>query len=86
MLQLEHLRRLCQRGVYKAAIEGCVLIDPRVGKLVIGQDLMAGYIGQDGVHYQLYLSESVVLRLDEHGLFAPLLPTNATQKMGPSSC
>ena len=65
MLQLEHLRRLCQRGVYKAPIEGGVLVDPRVGKLIIGQDLMAGYIGQDGVHYQLYLTESVVLRLDE---------------------
>jgi uncharacterized linocin/CFP29 family protein len=65
MLQLEHLRRLCQRGVHKAPIEGCVLIDPRVGKLIVGQDLMAGYIGQNGVHYQLYLSESVVLRLDE---------------------
>jgi uncharacterized linocin/CFP29 family protein len=64
-LQLEHLRRLCQRGVYKAAIEGGVLVDPRVGKLIIGQDLMAGYIGQDGVHYQLYVTESVVLRLDE---------------------
>jgi uncharacterized linocin/CFP29 family protein len=65
MLQLEHLRRLCQRGVYKAPIEGCVLVDPRVGRLIIGQDLMAGYISQDGVHYQLYVSESVVLRLDE---------------------
>jgi uncharacterized linocin/CFP29 family protein len=65
MLQLEHLRRLCQRGVYKAPITGGVLVDPRVGKLIIGQDLMAGYIGQDGVHYQLYVSESVVLRLDE---------------------
>jgi uncharacterized linocin/CFP29 family protein len=65
MLQLEHLRRLCQLGVHKAPIEGCVLIDPRVGKLIVGQDLMAGYIGQNGVHYQLYLSESVVLRLDE---------------------
>jgi uncharacterized linocin/CFP29 family protein len=65
MLQLEHLRRLCQRGVYKAAIEGGVLVDPRVGKLIIGQDLMAGYIGQDGVHYQLYVTESAVLRLDE---------------------
>jgi uncharacterized linocin/CFP29 family protein len=65
MLQLEHLRRLCQRRVYKAAIEGGVLVDPRVGKLIIGQDLMAGYIGQDGVHYALYVTESVVLRLDE---------------------
>jgi uncharacterized linocin/CFP29 family protein len=65
MLQLEHLRRLCQLGVYKAPIQGGVLVDPRVGKLILGQDLMAGYIGQDGVHYQLYVSESVVLRLDE---------------------
>jgi uncharacterized linocin/CFP29 family protein len=65
MLQLEHLRRLCQRGVYKALIQGGVLVDPRVGKLIIGQDLMAGYMSQDGVHYHLYVSESVVLRLDE---------------------
>lgn len=65
MLQLEHLWRLCQRGVYKAPIEGGVLVDPRVGKLVIGQDLMAGYIGHDGVHYQLYVSESMVFKLEE---------------------
>jgi uncharacterized linocin/CFP29 family protein len=65
MLQLEHLRRLCQRGVYKAPIEGGVLVDPRVGRLVIGQDLMAGYANQDGVHCHLYLSESIVLMLEE---------------------
>jgi uncharacterized linocin/CFP29 family protein len=65
MLQLEHLRRLCQRGVYKAPIEGGVLVDPRVGRLVIGQDVMAGYASQDGVHCHLYLSESIVLMLEE---------------------
>lgn len=65
MLQLEHLRRLCQHGVYKAPIEGGVLVDPRVGRLVIGQDLMAGYASQDGVHYHLYVSESMVLMLEE---------------------
>lgn len=65
MLQLEHLRRLCQRGVYKASITGGVLVDARAGKCILGQDLMAGYIGQDGVYYQLYLSESIVFRLDE---------------------
>jgi hypothetical protein len=26
---------------------------------------MAGYAGQDGINYDLYLSESIVLRLDE---------------------
>jgi uncharacterized linocin/CFP29 family protein len=33
--------------------------------MLIGQDLMAGYIGHDGVHYQLYLSESMVFMLEE---------------------
>jgi uncharacterized linocin/CFP29 family protein len=65
VLQLEHLRRLCIGGIYKAAIEGGVLIDPRVGVLVVGQDLRSGYVGQDGTHYQLYVSESLALRIDE---------------------
>jgi uncharacterized linocin/CFP29 family protein len=64
-LQLEHLRRLCTRGIYKAPIEGGVLLDPRVGVLIIGQDLRAGYGTQDGVHYHLYLTESLVLRVDD---------------------
>jgi uncharacterized linocin/CFP29 family protein len=41
-LQLEHLRRLCTRGIYKAPIEGGVLVDARVGVLIMGQDLRAG--------------------------------------------
>jgi len=67
MLQLQHLRRLCECGVYKAPIENGVLVDPRVGRLLVGQDLMAGYVGQDGVHYQLYVSESLVLMVEEPG-------------------
>jgi uncharacterized linocin/CFP29 family protein len=62
--QIEHLRHLCTRSIYQAPIEGGVLADPRVGALVLGQDLQAGYIGQDGAHYQLYLTESIVLRID----------------------
>jgi uncharacterized linocin/CFP29 family protein len=65
VLQLEHLRRLCTRGIYKAPIEGAMLIDPRAGTLIVGQDLQAGYVGQDGIHFQLYLSESVTLRIDD---------------------
>src|SRR3954451_12937730 len=64
-LQLEHLRRLCTRGIYKAAIAGGVLVDPRAGVLIVGQDLRTGYISQDGVHYHLYVTESIVLRIDE---------------------
>jgi uncharacterized linocin/CFP29 family protein len=65
IMQLEHLRRLCTRGIYKAAIEGGVLVDPRLGALILGQDLRAGYLSQDGVHYHLFLNESIVLRIDE---------------------
>jgi uncharacterized linocin/CFP29 family protein len=64
-MQLEHLRRLCTRGIYKAPIEGGVVVDPRLGALILGQDLRAGYVGQDGVHYHLFLSESIVLRIDD---------------------
>jgi uncharacterized linocin/CFP29 family protein len=67
LLQLQHLRGLCERGVYKAPIEQGVLVDPRVGRIVIGQDLMAGYIGQDGVHYEMFLTESLVLMIEEPG-------------------
>jgi uncharacterized linocin/CFP29 family protein len=65
VLQLEHLRRLCQGGIFKADIEGGLVVDPRLGAIVLGQDLRTGYIGQDGVHYQFYVSESMVLRIDE---------------------
>ncbi len=65
MLQLEHLRRLCTKGIFKASIEGGVVVDPRAGGLVVGQDLRAGYSGQDGIHYNLFLSESIVLRLED---------------------
>lgn len=65
MMQLEHLRGLCELGVYKASISGGVLVDARVGRLVIGQDLMAGYARQDGIHHELYLSESIVLLIEQ---------------------
>jgi uncharacterized linocin/CFP29 family protein len=65
VMQVEHLRRLCTRGIYKAPIEGEVVVDPRVGALVLGQDLRAGYVGQDGVRCEFYLGESIVLRVDE---------------------
>lgn len=63
--QLEHLRRLCQAGIFKADIEGGIVVDPRVGALILGQDFRTGYVGQDGVHHRLYVSESIALRIDE---------------------
>jgi uncharacterized linocin/CFP29 family protein len=76
MLQLQHLRRLCERGVYKAPIEHSVLVDPRAGRLLVGQDLMAGYIGQDGVHLQLYLTESIVLLVEDAAAICTITARN----------
>ena len=65
MLQLEHLKRLCELGVYKAGIEGAVLVDSHVGRIMVGQDLMTGYSSNDGIHHQMFVSESLVLLLEE---------------------
>jgi uncharacterized linocin/CFP29 family protein len=74
MLQLEHLKRLCTKGIYKAPIEGGAVVDPRVGKIILGQDLAPGYAAQDGIHYQLYLTESLVFRLDEPQAVCTIAP------------
>ena len=63
--QLNHLKSLCTAGIYKAPIAGGALIDPRVGVLVLGQDLRTGYDGQDGIHYRLFMTETLVLRIDD---------------------
>ena len=65
MLQLDHLRRLCDGGVFKAPMNAAVVIDPRVGVLRVGQDLQAGYCASDGIHHLLFVSESLVPALDE---------------------
>jgi uncharacterized linocin/CFP29 family protein len=65
MLQLDHLGRLCRAGVFKAPVEGAVLVDPRVGSLKVGQDLHVGYSANDGIHYKLFVSESLVFLLDD---------------------
>lgn len=65
LLQVEHLGRLCTRGIYKAPIVGAAIIDPRAGRLILGQDLVAGFAWADGVRCHLFLSESLVLKLDD---------------------
>ncbi|MGH7057222.1 MAG: family 1 encapsulin nanocompartment shell protein [Gammaproteobacteria bacterium] len=67
VLQLEHLKRLCEKGVFKAEIDRPVLVDSNVGHIVVGQDLRCGYSGTDGIHYQLFANESVVLKVEEPG-------------------
>jgi uncharacterized linocin/CFP29 family protein len=69
----------------QGAAEGGVLVDPRVGALVLGQDLRAGYIGQDGVHHQLYLTESIVLRIDEPRAICTISATSSSLRIGATS-
>lgn len=65
LLQSEHLARLCTRGIFKAAVTGGAVVDPRAGRVIVGQDLSAGFSHLDGVHVHLYLLESLVLKLDD---------------------
>ncbi len=65
MLQVEHLARLCKKGVYKAPITGAVLVDTRVGRLVVGQDLQTGYARQDGLNCHMFVTESIALLVEE---------------------
>jgi uncharacterized linocin/CFP29 family protein len=65
MLQLDHLRRLCEGGVFKAPVEAALLIDPRAAEIKIGQDLRIGFSANDGIHCKLFASESLVLLLSD---------------------
>ena len=65
LLQVEHLSRLCTGGVFKTNVAGGAVIDPRAGRIVVGQDLRAGFARHDGVHAELYLTESLVLKLED---------------------
>lgn len=73
-LQIDHLTRLCELGVFKAPIRDAVLVDPRVGDVKIGQDLRIGYSANDGIHYTLFASESLVLLLNEPAAICTLEP------------
>ena len=64
LLQIEHLKRLCTRGIVKAAIEGCVLVSRDVGSIVLGQDLQVAYLSSDAAHEHLAISESLILKIE----------------------
>lgn len=75
LLQIEHLKRVCAKGIFKAPIDGGAVIDPRAGDLLIGQDLRAGYVGSDGVHYKMFVSESLVMQMQDPEAVCVLKPT-----------
>jgi len=64
LLQIEHLKRLCPRGIVKAAIEGGVVVATDVGSIVLGQDMQVSYLGPDAAHENFTVNESMVLKVD----------------------
>jgi uncharacterized linocin/CFP29 family protein len=74
LLQIEHLKRLCTRGIVKAAIEGGVLVAQDVGSLILGQDLQVSYLGPDAAHENFTLSESLVLKIEEPDAICTITP------------
>ena len=75
LLQIEHLKRLCTRGIVKAAIIGGVLVAPDVGPLILGQDLQVSYLGPDAAHDNFTLSESLVLKIEAPDAICTITPT-----------
>jgi uncharacterized linocin/CFP29 family protein len=64
LLQIEHLKRLCTRGIVKAAIAGCVLVARDVGSIVLGQDLQVSHLTSDAAHENFAVSESLILKIE----------------------
>ena len=65
LLQIEHLKRLCTRGIVKAAaVTGGVLVARDVGSIVLGQDLEVSYLSSDAAHEHFAVSESMLLKIE----------------------
>ena len=67
LLQIEHLKRLCTRGIVKANIDGGVLVANDVGTIILGQDLQIAYLTPDAAHENFAVSESLVLKIEAAG-------------------
>jgi uncharacterized linocin/CFP29 family protein len=80
LLQIEHLRGLCTNGIYKAGIEGAVLVAPEAGTLLIGEDLVVDYTFPDSVHFNFAVRESIVLRIDAPRAICTVAPKGAAQR------
>ena len=73
-MQIEHLKRLCTRGIVKADIDGGVLVSREIGSLVVGQDMQISYLEPDAAHENFTVSESVVLKIEAPDAICTLNP------------
>ena len=83
LLQIEHLKRLCTRGIVKADIEGCVLVSRDVGSIILGQDLQVSYLSSDAAHENFSISESVVLKIEAPDAICTI-PAGLTSPINPA--
>lgn len=74
LLQIEHLKRLCTRGIVKADIDQGVLVAKEVGSLVLGQDMHLKYLGPDAAHENFAVTESIVLKIDAPDAVCTITP------------
>ena len=77
LLQVEHLKRLCTRGIVKAPIEGGVLVAADVGPIVLGHDLQVSYLGPEAAHWIFTITESFVLKIEAPDAICTITPTTA---------
>jgi len=78
LLQIEHVKRLCTRGIVKADIDGGVLVAKDVGFIVLGQDMQISYLGPDAAHEKFTVSESVVLKIEAPDAICTITPAAAS--------
>ena len=80
LLQIEHLKRLCTRGIVKAQIEGGVLVAKDVGSIVLGQDLQIAYLSPDAAHENFAVTESLVLKIEAPDAICTITPAAAATR------
>jgi uncharacterized linocin/CFP29 family protein len=80
LLQIEHLKRLCTRGIVKANIDGGVLVANDVGSIVIGQDLQIAYLTPDAAHENFAVTESLVLKIEAPDAICTITPAGAAAR------
>jgi uncharacterized linocin/CFP29 family protein len=74
LVQIEHLKRLCTRGIVKAQIEGGVLVAKDVGSIILGQDLQIAYLSPDAAHENFAVTESLVLKIEAPDAICTITP------------
>lgn len=79
LLQIEHLKRLCTRGIVKADINGGVLVAKDVGSIILGQDMQVSYLGPDAAHENFTVSESVVLKIEAPDAICAIAPAEGSK-------